>query len=135
MKNTFIKGLGTTDRGEEADDISGNNFGQGSEHDTSQRICETNMGRKTTALTKIMPNCGGVNCRSRKMYSAAANNIGQQLGQELLGERATPERIMRHWIDKPNKWQKGARIISDIMKAKEREDRENQREDRNEEED
>ncbi|KAL3277983.1 hypothetical protein HHI36_013325 [Cryptolaemus montrouzieri] len=54
---------------------------------------------------------------------------------ELFGERVTPERIMSHLIDKPTKWQKGARIISDIMVAKEIEDKENQREDRNEEED
>ncbi|KAL3275162.1 hypothetical protein HHI36_019932 [Cryptolaemus montrouzieri] len=55
--------------------------------------------------------------------------------KELLSERATPEKIMRHLIDEPNKWQKGARIISDIMKEKEREDSENQREDPNEEKD
>ncbi|KAL3279693.1 hypothetical protein HHI36_017199 [Cryptolaemus montrouzieri] len=54
---------------------------------------------------------------------------------KILGERTTPERIMRHLIDKPNKWKKEARIISDIMEAKEREDRENQNEDRNEEKD
>ncbi|KAL3267931.1 hypothetical protein HHI36_007070 [Cryptolaemus montrouzieri] len=51
---------------------------------------------------------------------------------ELLSVR---ELVIRHLIDEPNKWQKGARIISDIVKAKERDDRENQREDRNEEED
>ncbi|KAL3285101.1 hypothetical protein HHI36_019225 [Cryptolaemus montrouzieri] len=164
----------------------------------------TNMGRKTTALTKIMPNCGGLSCRNRRMYSAVAHIIGlyevcaayrtvsaasaqvlsgtppmdllaeekrrlmehkyghqpgvqwqtrkrifaiwqeRTCGEwtvddlahvlecarwrsrinellELFGERATPERNMRHLIDESYKWQKGARIISDIMEAKERE--------------